>query len=139
MNGSGRKRTKNSAVQRLSILLALLLFFGPLLSIAAPLTAAYPPAEDAAQSFQPLCHSMAAAEQIPLESVPVDTKCPHCSGDGPASQCHCWGYSLPAGLASKSICGPAMAAPGVLLRIAADAVPDSPPENRFRPPILIHI
>jgi hypothetical protein len=140
MNVNRIQRTNDAAVQRLSTLLALLLFLGPLLAIAAPATSAPPTLEGVAQSSpQRPCHSMAGAGQNPLEAVAIDTQCPHCSGDAPASQCHCWGNLLPAGLAATSVGRPAVtAAPGGPLRIAADALPDSPPENLFRPPILTH-
>ena len=140
MKNSGRKRENSTAPRQLSVLLALLVFFAPLLSIAAPLTAASQLVESATQASQTPCHSMAGAQHDPVRAIRVDADCPHCSGDAPASQCHCWGNTLPTGLASQILCRPAVIATAeVTARIVTDALPDCPPENLFRPPIPSHI
>ncbi len=140
MKNCGTKCANGKAIRRLSVLLALLLFFGPLLSIAAPLAAAFQPEENAAQTSQLPCHSPAAAQHEPVGAIRVDADCGHCSGDAPASQCHCWGNTLPTGPASKPLCRPSVIATAeVVVLVVTDALPESLPENLFRPPIPTHI
>jgi hypothetical protein len=140
MKNSGRKCANSTALRQVSLLLALLVLLTPLLSIAAPLSAATQPVESAIRASQPPCHSPTGAQLDPVGAIRVDADCPHCSGDAPASQCHCWGDTLPTGLASGMLCRPAVIATAeVMTRIVTDALPDCPPENLFRPPISSHI
>ena len=140
MKNNGTKCANGKAIRWLSILLALLLFFGPLLSIAAPLATASQPVENTAQTSRLPCHSTAATQHQPVGASRVDADCGHCNGDAPASQCHCWGNTLPTGPASQPLCRPSViVTAAVVVLIATDALPESLPENLFRPPIPTHI
>lgn len=131
------RRASGRAMRRLSILLAVLLWALPPLSFAAPMALAAWPAEGGASPPQPSCHAAADTSQ---GVAATDAGCPHCAGDGPLSQCHCWGGTAPSGVAHAAPDSPATSPAAGSLRISVkDNLPDAPPENLFRPPILIHL
>lgn len=129
------RRNRSQAFARL--LLSLLLVIAPLFANAAgmtmtdsgtgtgtPVSAQMPCHSDDIQPMQ----ASAAAGQVP---------CPHCSGDGPASQCHCCGYAAPAGLGSQTGIHPVRHPKAPRLRVSVTKpLPDSPGDRLFRPPIV---
>jgi hypothetical protein len=129
-----RNRSRVSA----RLLLALLLVLAPLLANAAgiPMMISGPDAATPVSAQMP-CHS---GDQQPLQaaaSVQQDA-CPHCTGDGPASQCHCCGQATPAGLSFLPGIHPDRHADGAPLRLAVtDPLPDSPGDRLYRPPIAL--
>jgi hypothetical protein len=125
------------AVRRLSIVLALLLWALPPLSFAAPMALTASPADGSVSLSQPPCHAAADTSQ---EAAMADADCPHCAGDGPPSQCHCWGGTAPTGVAQATPDRAATPRAAGTPRVSiADTVPEAPAENLLRPPIPIHL
>jgi len=129
------RRHRSQAAARL--LLSLLLVIVPLLANAAGKTMMNSGADAATPvSAQMPCHS---DDTQPMQA-PAATQanaCPHCTGDGPASQCHCCGHAAPAGLSFQTAVHPDRDRNGPPLRMAVtDPLPDSPGDRLYRPPIV---
>ncbi len=137
MTDLGSRRASARAKRRLSILLAVLLWALPPLSFAAPMALAAWPAQGSASPPQPSCHAAADTSQ---GLAAIDSECPHCGDGGPLSQCHCWDSAAQSGVAHAAPDGEATPLAAGSPRISVtDDLPDAPPENLFRPPILIHL
>ncbi len=127
-----RQLCRRRSIWPVRLLLALLLAFAPLLSIAQsmpPLSAA---GETSGADAMP-CHTQAGAAD---DASTTQTPCPHCSGDAPLSQCQCCDYAVPAGLAATSVS--AYSAPKGAESYDArlpEHLPASPGERLYRPPI----
>ncbi len=117
----------------LCLLLALLLALSPLISAAAQAPAAADNAAGAAEhSAQMPCHNHTGS----IDAAVMDADCPHCAGDAPATQCECCDQAAPAGLLTFSVNGAVISTrdrdrPAIL----SDALPRSPGERLYRPPI----
>ena len=116
----------------LRLLLCLFLLSNPLQGIAA---GTHAPGDQVVQSAAAHpCHGMAAMDVgLPDRAMP---ECPHCAGEGPAVACLCCDL----GATSVPPLIPATPArqeggPVTVLGRLPDALPLSPGERRFRPPI----
>ncbi len=113
--------------------LVLLLVLTPLLTFAGgtPVSSADGDGGSVSLADQPMpCHE---GDGQPLQQP----ACPHCAGDGTASQCHCCDFAAPAGLSrlAAGLTTPPQA--GMLRRLpASDPLPDSPGDLLYRPPII---
>ena len=118
----------------LCLLLALLLALSPLMSAAQAPAAADNTAGAAVSSTQMPCHSDSISGSSDIPTMHAD--CPHCAGDAPANQCQCCDQAAPAGLLTPTIDGQATST-GDADRAAmlSDALPRSPGERLYRPPI----
>ena len=125
-------RTHHHARIGLRLLLALLLAAPPLWSfaLASPAT----PAGSAVQTQMP-CIDGGSDLVHGGQAVP-EHDCPHCSGDAPASQCHC-AQAPPSALGeSRHVTSPRGIDGAPQYHLANDALPDSPDESLYRPPIF---
>jgi hypothetical protein len=129
MQKSLRRHNASQVARRL--LLALVLIFAPLLAISDGMPTTMTAADDAAQTNHDMpCHP-AQAEQTQQDA------CPHCTGDGAASQCHCCSYAAPAGLGFQAGTLPDSYADGAPPRMtASDPLPESSGDRLYRPPIF---
>jgi len=118
----------------LSLLLAVLLAMSPLLTMAQGGGPA--PVEGVGVTAQMPCHQDTAQTTPDTEPSRADT-CPHCTGDSPASQCHCCGCPTPVGLGTLAT-PPVAGGPAAAQRLphGDNALPESPRDGLFRPPIF---
>jgi len=117
------------------LLLALLLAVAPVLTFAGGSPVSVTDADGSASSAiaSMPCHTGAGPE---ADSGP-QAACPHCTVDGPVSQCHCCGYAAPAGLISLCIDPTTTPAAGLSKRLySTDPLPESPGDRLYRPPII---
>ena len=131
------RQNRSRAAARL--LLSLLLMIAPLLAAAgvAPVTLAAGDGGNSPASAPMPCHTLEAQTTRSAETAQQDA-CPHCTGDAPASQCHCCGYAAPAGLGFHTDMLSDTRADGLPLRLAAThPLPDSPGDCLYRPPIAL--
>ena len=129
MQTSARRAHASQVAGRL--LLALVLILAPLLGTSEGMPKAVIAPADAAQtSYEMPCHPT-QAEQAQQGA------CPHCTGDGAASQCHCCGYAAPAGLGFQAGTLPDSYADDSPPRMAAsDRLTESSGDRLYRPPIF---
>ena len=113
------------------LLLALVLAIAPLLATSHGMPTTVSAADDAAQTnYDMPCHP-AQAEQTQQDA------CPHCTGDGAASQCHCCGYAAPAGLGFQAGILPDSYPDDAPPRMTASGpLPQSADDRLYRPPII---
>ena len=129
------KRNSRQAAARL--LLSLLLLIAPLLANAAGI----PMMNSGADATTPVsnqmpCHS-GDAQPTQSPAAAQAHGCPHCTGDAPATQCHCFGHATPAGLGFQAAIHPSRHADGAVPRgVVTDPLPDSPGDRLYRPPII---
>lgn len=121
----------------LRLLLAVLLAISPLLTMAQGGGPA--PVEGIEAAVPVPCHpGPGSGQAIPEAALSPADNCPHCKGDAPASQCHCCGYAAPAGLSALFDTPTAVPDSGPPRRAPApDALPESPRDGLFRPPISL--
>jgi hypothetical protein len=127
------RRQRRRAAGRL--LLSLLLLLAPVLTAAAgvPMMVAANAGATTAPAQMP-CHPNAQPMQT-VETGQQDA-CPHCTGDAPASQCHCCGYAAPAGLSVPTGISPDQHPGGAAPRLATtDPLPKTQGDRLYRPPI----
>ena len=122
----------------LRLLLALLLLVAPLLTVAGGMSPAGNGADTAETMAAHAHHAMPchAVDGPTKDSVP-EAVCPHCSGDGPLSQCECCTFAAPPGLVSLDA-GPTQPPfNGMTTRLPRSGpLPESPGDRLFRPPIV---
>lgn len=127
------RRKRRRAAGRL--LLSLFLMLAPVLAAAGSVTLMV--AADTGTTTGPTqmpCHPSVQPMQA-LETGQQDA-CPHCTGDAPASQCHCCGYAAPAGLSVHTGISPDHHPGGAPLRLAtADPLSETQGDRLYRPPI----
>jgi len=113
------------------VLLALVLAIAPLLATSDGMPKTVSTADDAAQTdYDMPCHP-AQAERAQQDA------CPHCTGDGAASQCHCCGCAAPAGLGFQAGTLPDSYTDDAPPRITvSDPLPESSGDRLYRPPIF---
>lgn len=120
------------------LLLSLLLALAPFSASAAGMPMLTVDADASASTTQQMpCHPERTAQSVQSAENMQQDACPHCTGDGPASQCHCCGYAAPAGLGLQAD-ALADSHPGdpPLRMGVTDPLPDSPGYRPFRPPIF---
>ena len=116
----------------LCLLLALLLALSPLMSAAQAPATADNTADAAMSSAQMPCHSESGLSDVST----MHADCPHCAGDAPATQCQCCDQAAPAGLLTPVIDAQVTSTgDGDRPAMFSDALPSSPGERLFRPPI----
>jgi len=131
-----RQAPHSRAVRHLSLALALLIALLPVLSAAQTLAMGCQPDANRTSQDRPPCHTVndPTPQAIPLASTESD--CPHHYGGTAASHCPCPGQLVPASFIGP----PKLAAAGTpsddpLRCVQASPLPESPGEDRFRPPI----
>lgn len=117
-------------------MLSLLLMLAPVLTAAGsvPMMVSVDARASTAPAQMP-CHP---SEVQPMQAGEIGQQdsCPHCTGDAPASQCHCCGYAAPAGLSVSTGISPDHHPGGAPLRPAtADPLPETQGDRLYRPPI----
>jgi len=129
MQKNARRPNASQVAGRL--LLALALAFAPLLATSAGMPATVTAADNAAQTnYDMPCHP-AQTERAQQDA------CPHCTGDGAASQCHCCGYAAPAGPGFQAGTPPDSHPNDAPPRMtASDPLPESSGDRLYRPPIF---
>lgn len=130
--------SRNGSRASTRLLCSLLLVIAPLLANAAGISMMIsgPDAASPASAQMP-CHS-GDTQPMPASAAAQADACPHCDGDGPASQCHCCGHAAPAGLSFQTAIQPDRHPDGPPLRMAVtDPLPDSPGDRLYRPPIAL--
>lgn len=120
---------------RLRLVLALLLAWLPPLSTAQVATFTVPGGSAEPAVVMP-CHAQQAPDTQMTDSEQV-RECPHCSGDTAVTPCGCNGPLGAAGLADQGLNPVAPFGIRVLpAGLAQAALPESPPESLYRPPII---
>lgn len=139
----GRRPTGRGAHRTLRLLLAFVLAVFPLLSLAQTT----PDAAHAGEAGLPMsampCHGATIGQPVDAAADRAAAGqdqppgCPHCAGDAAASACLCAGLAGPVGPATTAYTpmrhDAGQTAP---LAMVSDALPDSPGERLFRPPIV---
>jgi len=116
------------------LLLAWLLALGPVLAAAGAAPGPVPAADHpVSESENPMpCHTGAGQTAEPAQPA-----CPHCSGDGPLSQCQCCDFAAPAGMAGLHSLPTRWPVDGTPPRSRINPpLPESPGDRLYRPPIL---
>jgi hypothetical protein len=113
------------------LLLVLLLACAPPLAISDGMPTPVKAGNDAAAiTYEMPCHP-AEAERAQKDA------CPHCTGEGTASQCQCCGYAVPAGMGFEARTlldrHPDDAPPRMAVN---DPLPESSGDRLYRPPIF---
>jgi hypothetical protein len=119
------------------LVLSVLLAFAPLLAVSGGMPMTSPAIDDTRQiNGQMPCHQTESQSVLSVAPAQQDA-CPHCADEGPASQCHCCGYSAPAGLSFQADILSEIRPDGRPLRTAVtDPMPDSSGDRLYRPPIF---
>ena len=118
----------------LRLILALMLVLGPLLSHALPQDMHGTDDSAVATAAMPCHGSSSDLDQTAAEDI--DDGCPHCCGEGLASQCHCCNFTASAGLPElASTVLFALNGAQAKASIVDDPLPDSPDDPLYRPPI----
>ncbi len=116
----------------LRLALALLLVLLPLLTHALPQLVH---TDDIGAAPMMPCHGT-PGDLVQTPAPEIENGCPHCCGEAPASQCHCCGFTAPAGLPELAFASPLTLGDGkAIATIADDPLPDSPDDPFYRPPI----